>query len=91
MLGASGCGGSAGVHCVGRRVAVELDLEKFFGRVNHVIPMGPAAEWGSDSPVMRFTKGLFGVGRSQTAWRFPPTVGTGWIPRAVLAASGDPS
>jgi RNA-directed DNA polymerase len=46
----------------GRRWVVDLDLEKFFDRVNHDLLMGLVAKRVCDKPVLRLIRGLLTAG-----------------------------
>jgi RNA-directed DNA polymerase len=46
----------------GRRVVVDLDLEKFFDRVNHDILMGLVAKRGADARILKLIRGFLTCG-----------------------------
>ena len=48
----------AGFDCVGRCVVVDLDIEKFFDRVNHDILMGLVAKRVADKRILKLIRGF---------------------------------
>ena len=61
-LGASGGGAGAGVHRAGHGVVVDIDLEKFFDRVNHDILMGLVAKRVADKRMLKLIRGFLTAG-----------------------------
>ena len=57
----------------GQRIVVDIDLEKFFDRVNHDILMGLVAKRVSDPRVLRLIRGFLTSGCSKTGWSARPT------------------
>ena len=75
-LGASGGGTGAGVHCVRARCVVDIDLEKFFDRVNHDILMGLVAKRVADKRILKLIRGFLTAGVLEGGLVSPTEEGT---------------
>jgi RNA-directed DNA polymerase len=60
----------------GRRVVVDLDLEKFFDRVNHDVLMGLVAKRVSDTRILRLVRGFLTAGVLEGGLVGPTVEGT---------------
>ena len=61
-LGTSGGGTGAGVLASGHGFVVDIDLEKFFDRVNHDILMGLVAKRVTDKRLLKLIRGFLTAG-----------------------------